>query len=273
MKFFNIKQIQDVEMIQAGSSPIGRPFMTTNFYLIDNVLIDTGLSHRRGPINEFLNDRKVDMVLLTHHHEDHSGNAHSIKERFGCIVYCHEKGINKLANGFNIMFYQRYIWGKAEPVLCEVLPREINSNRFNFKAIHTPGHSKDHVVYLVPERGYLFSGDLYLADRVKYFRSDEWILDQINSLKKVLRYDFEVLFCGHRPRLNKGREHLRAKLEYLENLYGEISNLFNRGYTEREIIKKLGLKEVWSIKLFTQGNVSVRNIVRSVIRSIKNNTD
>ncbi len=39
------------------------------------------------------------------------------------------------------------------------------------------------------------------------------------------------------------------------------------------LIKKLGLKEVWSIKLFTQGNVSVRNIVRSVIRSIKNNTD
>jgi hypothetical protein len=50
----------------------------------------------------------------------------------------------------------------------------------------------------------LFSGDLYLADHIKFFRSDENMGFQIESLKKVTNLDFNMLLCGHNPRRKTG---------------------------------------------------------------------
>jgi len=74
------------------------------------------------------------------------------------------------------------------------------------------GWVKDHTVYLEEENGRLFSGDLYLGDHIKYFRSDERLIDQITSLKKILKFDFDALFCAHNPRLENGRARLKNKL-------------------------------------------------------------
>lgn len=266
MKTVRKNIFQDVEMFELGFSYFGNPLMYVYFYFIDGVVIDTGQRHTRNSVLDLLDGRKISFVLLTHHHEDHSGNASIIKKRFQVDVYSHPLGIAKLEKGFNIMCYQRYVWGRGEPVICRPIPSKISTNRFNLIPIHTPGHSKDHTVFYVPDRGYLFSGDLYLGDKIKYFRSDQWICQEIDSLREVLRYDFDVLFCGHRPRLKNGKKHIRAKLDFLENLYGEISYYIDRGYSEKEVMQKTKLKEVLPVKIFTQGNVSAKNIVRSVIR-------
>ena len=98
--------------------------------------------------------------------------------------------------------HQRYVWSKADAVEATSFKESIETDSFKFKPIHTPGHSKDHIVYLEEKDGWLFSGDLYLAGRIKYFRSDERLNDQITSLKKVLEFDFEVLFCTHKASIN-----------------------------------------------------------------------
>lgn len=269
MKIVSEKRFEDVYMFNLGFSYVGKPLMSVYFYLLDKILIDTGQSHMGDEVINLLNGKDIDFVLLTHHHEDHSGNAYLIRERFSVDIYCNKQGAEKLKKGFNIMFYQKYVWGSGKPVECCTIKGDITYGRFKIVPIHTPGHSKDHTAFYIPDKGYLFSGDLYLADRIKYFRSDQWICDEIKSIKKVLEYDFDTLFCGHRPRLKNGKKHLVTKLDFLENIYGEVAHLINYGYGEAEIMKKIKLKEVWPVKLFTQGNVSAKNIVRSVIRCEK----
>ncbi|MDZ7665582.1 MAG: hypothetical protein U5K27_09705 [Desulfotignum sp.] len=89
---------------------------------------------------------------------------------------------------------------------------------------------------------------------------------QIESLKKVSNLDFNALLCGHNPRQKKGREHIQSKLEFLENLYGNIVHLWKKGLPEKQIFNELKLKEAWFTKYFCFGNVSMMNGVRSAIR-------
>jgi glyoxylase-like metal-dependent hydrolase (beta-lactamase superfamily II) len=117
------------------------------------------------------------------------------------------------------------------------------------------------------QNGWLFSGDLYLGDRIKFFRSDEKIDQQIRSLQTVLRYDFEALFCGHNPVLKSGRSRLHRKLAYLEEITGRVRLLAAKGLPEREIIRRLDRRQDRLVKIVTMGNASFANMVRSAIRA------
>ena len=118
-------------------------------------------------------------------------------------------------------------------------PDRTEVGALSFLPIHTPGHSKDHTVYLEEQHGWLFSGDLYLGDRIKFFRSDERIGEQIASLEKVLTFDFDALFCGHRPRPEGGRAHLERKLDFLGSLHATVSEWVRQGLPERTIVRRL----------------------------------
>jgi glyoxylase-like metal-dependent hydrolase (beta-lactamase superfamily II) len=134
--------------------------------------------------------------------------------------------------------------------------------------VHAPGHSKDHTVYFVPSEGWLFSGDLFLGERIKYFRADEQFGEQILSLKRILTLDFEALFCAHRPVLRGGRTALARKLGFLEALYGRITELHRRGYDARAICRALDPRSDRLARAMTLGNVSFACMVSAALRSL-----
>jgi glyoxylase-like metal-dependent hydrolase (beta-lactamase superfamily II) len=269
MKICRKTTFGEVVAYELGWAPLGRPFMTVYLYRVGRFLIDTGQSLMRKEVLQLVNTFPIEAVLLTHYHEDHSGNASAVKRQRNVPVLGHPSTVLKMKKGFKILPYQVYFWGKAEPLSMDPLPNLVEGVSIRLEPIHTAGHSKDHMVYLESNRGWLFSGDLYLADSVKYFRADEKIGDQITSLKKVLTLDFESLFCSHRPRPKKGKEHIRRKLQFLEDMYGKVSALSGEGLGEKEIMVKLKLKEAHLVKLFCLGNVSMVNAVRSVISSLE----
>ena len=267
MRIYKHKPFGPVNAFELGWSPVGRPIMTVHLYIIGRVMIDTGLRHMRGAACAVARRHGVRAVLLTHYHEDHSGNAAAIKERLDIPVYASPLTCRKMEHPTRIFPYQHLMWGTADPLTPAPLPEVFNENGFSFVPIHTPGHSKDHTVFLEPREGWLFSGDLYLSDRIKYFRADENIADQIKSLRRVLAYDFNTLFCAHRPEIVNGRQSLTRKLDYLENFYGSVAQLAGQGMDQDRIMRQLRLKEVLSIKLMCFGNVSMKNMVRSVIKT------
>ena len=254
---------------ELGWAPLGRPLMTVHFYLVDGILIDTGQARLQADVLRILKDKGITHVLLTHHHEDHSGNARAIKEAFHVPILGHPESVKRMERPFKILPYQKYTWGNAEPLLMAPLPDVVETNTLQLHPVHTPGHSKDHTAYWEGRRGWLFSGDLYLADRIKYFRSDERIDEQIASLKRVLKLDFETLFCAHRPQPKGGKARISAKLQFLEDIYGNVADLRRSGMGPRAIMRKLGLKEDRRIKWLCFGDVSMRNMIRSVIVSIE----
>lgn len=263
------KSFGEIESLELGFGPIIPPFMNVHIFLADGVLFDTGQSNMRRYILKALRDKKIDMILLTHHHEDHSGNAAAIMKKHKASVFGHPLTVEKMRQRSNIMPYQRFVWGKSTPLKVLPFPSIIESENLELIPIHTPGHSPDHTVYLERNKGWLFSGDLYLGDHIKYFRSDENIADQIKSIRKVLKSDFEVLLCAHRPQMKKGKTRLKAKLGFLEDFFDSVAKRWERGLSAEEIFRELQLKEEILIRLICFGNVSQMNMVRSVISTLE----
>ncbi len=258
----------DVEAWKLGFGPVGPPIMSVHMYLVDGLLIDTGQRNMRKHVMRLLRDKKIRNIALTHHHEDHSANAAILRKHHGAVVYAHHLARRKMRRISPILPYQHLMWGRADAVEVETCPSVIKTPRYVFIPVHTPGHGKDHTVYLEQRNGRLFSGDLYLGDRIKYFRSDERITEQIASLDKVLQLDFDALFCGHRPTPSNGKTRIRQKLRFLVDIHGRIRDLYIKGYTEKAIIRRMRTGEDRFAKWLTMGNVSFANLVRSVTREL-----
>lgn len=251
--------------IKLGWSIAGPPLMTVYCYVFDNIMIDTGLSHMEEEAVNIAKENKVEQIFLTHHHEDHSGNAAAISKALEADVYGHNFAAEILQNPRDIHPYRKYVWGKAAKLSVKDFPGNIQTPLGRIIPVLTPGHAMDHTAFFIPEKGILFSGDLYLADRIKFFKSNEDLGIQIESLKKVLDLDFDTLLCGHYPRQENGKKHIKNKLEFLENFYGNIVELWKKGLAEKQIFKRMKLKEARFTKYFTLGNVSMINGVRSAV--------
>ncbi len=268
MRVVRLHRFGDIEGLELGWSPVGKPLMTVYFYRVGQLIIDSGQRHMQKEAVEFASSAPVRAILLTHHHEDHSGNAAALRRATGAPVFGHPVAAEKLRNGFRVLPYQCLVWGPAEPVIVEPLPEKVEAPGATVAPVHAPGHSKDLTVYIDTERGVLFSGDLYIADRIKFFRSDERIADQIKSLRRVLRLDFDMLLCAHRPQKTGGKTRLKAKLQFLEDFLGLVTRLHDQGLSERQIMHALPFKEQTGTLWLTTGNVGLRHMVRSSLATL-----
>lgn len=262
-------RFEDIRGFEFGVTFWGKPFFTVFLYYIDGILIDTGQKRMRKDILRVLDNFSFSRIILTHHHEDHSGNAAVLKSIQRVPVLAHPETVEKLKRPFKILPYQKVMWGDMTPVECLPLPESIETDKYCLEPIHTPGHSKDHTVFIEERKGWLFTGDLYLGDRIKFFRSDERMAETIESLKKVLTYDFDTILCSHHPRNSGGKEHLRRKLEFLENFHQTVLALHAQGFIETEILKQMDMKEETLMKVLTCGNVSRINMVRSSLLAVQ----
>ncbi len=269
MRYLKKKCFGEVKAYELGWAPVGRPFITVHFYIVDGICIDTAQQHMQKEVVELVKRHSVHRIILTHHHEDHSGNAACLKKECAIPVLGHPETVKKMKHPFKIFPYQYYAWGPARPVKMEMLPKTVQSDHIHLQSIHTPGHSRDHTVFWEKNRGWLFSGDLFIAERIKYFRADEKMKDQIESLKKACCLDFDTLFCAHNPCIENGKIKLQKKLQFLEDVYGTVKRFHNQGLDMSETIEAIGMKENHMVKIFCMGNVSMKNMIRSAYSSLK----
>lgn len=248
-----------VEGLRVGRFDLGVN-TSSILYRLGSTLIDTGPPNRWHAVRDFLQDRIVGRVLLTHHHEDHSGNAARIRRETGAAVLAHPLALPHLAGGWPLAPYQRLFWGRPELLAAGPLPDEIDLDGAGMlRVIAAPGHAEDMVCYLEPERGWLFTGDLFISGKTRYLRFDEDLGRQMESLRKILEYDFRVVFCGHRGVVADGYSAIREKLAYLENLCAEARELHRSGWPVGRIVRQLlGREDLTSLATgytFTKGNL------------------
>lgn len=267
-QYYKEQDFGEVTGFNFGVGLFGPPLMTAWCYLVDGILVDTGITRMKDKALDVLIHAAPTRILLTHHHEDHSGNACEISNALEIPVFGHNCAVPKLARPNRIYPYQHLLWGKSSPVKVYPYNAVIESESIRLIPIHTPGHSRDHTVYLEPDRGWVFSGDLFLGERIKFFRSDENIYQQINSLKLLLTHDFDTVFCAHRPTLTGGKQCMRLKLDFLENFVGMVKTLQNKGMNQKNIIRALDKKEDRFVKWITNGNVSFAHMVKSALKHV-----
>jgi hydroxyacylglutathione hydrolase len=144
--------------------PIG--LSGVNAFLIKgkrSVLVDTGLSKDSSVIMERISSLGVDpndisLILLTHCHYDHCGNASYLKKMIGAKVAVHKLNADALKNGTNEEITPFGFKGKLADLLAKLLmpeqpfegvtpdiliDEEMNLEDFGIKgkAIFTPGHT------------------------------------------------------------------------------------------------------------------------------------
>ena len=227
-------QVDDVVCVH-GKPPGMKNGMSVNVFLTDGLLIDTGAKILLNELIPFFEQADFDQVALTHYHEDHTGGAAWIQEHKKVPLYIHPMSLGICERAGEYPEYRRIIWGDRDAFKAEPITDIIQSRTQNWEPIFTPGHARDHMVYLNEESGRVFSGDLFVTTRTKLVLKEESIPTIINSIKKLLQYDFSEVFCCHAGYVANGREMFRKKLEYLENLRGEILHLYAKGLSVLEI--------------------------------------
>lgn len=262
---FEATAFEDATVLRMARTYRGREILPVYCYLVGGALVDTGISSVGDEVEAAARKAKVERVVLTHHHEDHSGNAARIAA-LGAEVLATAPGARLVSRGLPRRFYQHVLWGEADPVAASEVGPEVELGRLAARVVPAPGHSVDQLAIHVPERGWLLSGDAFAAERVKVFRGDEDFHESCATLERFLALDFDALLCAHRPRFTRGKEAIRGKLAWLRELEGRVRESHARGRSVRRIVRELGIEPSSAFYALTFGDVTTANLVRSILR-------
>lgn len=262
-------ELEELCYFRLGYNPFGKPFLYTSIFYFDGLLIDTGQQRVRKKLLDNIGYLTVNQIFITHHHEDHSGNIPLLKQHFKCDVFAPAKCCEIMKAPPPISFAQNLVWGNRPPY-HDLIPLDdyITTNQYELKIIPIPGHADDMVALFLPQKGWLFSADLYLHSYIGYFMKAEKMATQIASIKKIMKLDFNTLLCSHNPQLTNGKDKLGEKLQFLEDFYGKVKFHYDQGLKAKEIYKAMNLKEHGFIHLLSHGELTKLNMVRSVVRDL-----
>ena len=258
-----------VEGIQVGRFP-GRVNSMVFLYRRGTTLIDTGPPNQWREVAGLIAEQPLDLIVVTHHHEDHAGNASRLARASGVPTLAPELSLDALCGGFPVQAYRRLIWGRprwAERDLIQPMPESIElPDGSALEAIPLPGHSPDMTCLLDRTQGVLYGADLYIARRLRYLRADEDLAGMIASLERVQAYDFDTLLCGHRGPIPGAKQKLAAKRDALVSLCQETRELRDRGLGIRAITRRL-LGREGGMVLASLGHFSKKNLIRACLEN------
>jgi glyoxylase-like metal-dependent hydrolase (beta-lactamase superfamily II) len=179
---------------------------TCNVYLIRgdwnaisdvNTLIDVGTNgfilNELQTISTGVGKKRVEQVILTHEHFDHTGGLNYIIENYKPKVYAFSKisGVTEvLHDGMQI---------KVGDTYAEIL--------------HTPGHSHDSACIYFPHEKILFSGDTAINIKSP---GGSYTIEYVKVIENLLEKDIQIVYSGHDDPLTENVKYI------LENTYKNI---------------------------------------------------
>jgi ribonuclease/clavin/mitogillin len=253
-----------ITAIRLAKTALRRPLYTVTAFLVDGLLVDSGPPCTAGELVAWCRGQAIDQVVNTHHHEDHSGGDGCLHRELGLPVAASPQTAALLAHFPRIQLYRRIVWGRPRDLVVRPLDRRLETEHHTFEVIPTPGHCQDHVCLWEPRQGWLFSGDLYIHERVRYLREDEDLDVLIDSLRRVLALRPRLLICAHAGLVADGCGAIERKIAYWAELQERARELSATGLTSRQITDRLLGKE-GRITQVTCGHISQINLIRALL--------
>ena len=151
-------------------------------------------------------------VVLTHGHPDHAAAARPLADELGAEVFGPEMP------------------GIVDRVLHD--GDAVETDHGTLVAVHTPGHTEDHLCFHLSAEGALFAGDLILGqgDTTWVAEYPGCVADYFDSLARLRAMDLAVIYPGHGPPLDdpadaidRFERHRRERVAQVEDALASMS--------------------------------------------------
>ena len=265
-----ITQFNDVTRIDSARTIANRGYYWTTAYLVDGLLVDTGCAYTAKELVAWLSGEQVSQLITTHSHEDHIGaNGILLNHQPALKLYSHPLAVPILENPREtqpLQFYRRVMWGWPGPSNPQPVSdgEVLETEKYRFQVIYTPGHSPDHLCLYEQSQGWLFSGDLFIGGQDRALREDNHIWEIITSLKRAASLPLTRLFPGCARVKDNPKAALAEKIEYLEKTGEKVLELHKQGFSIDQIARSL-FGGPMMIEAFTLGHFTRRNLIQSYL--------
>jgi glyoxylase-like metal-dependent hydrolase (beta-lactamase superfamily II) len=151
----------------------------------------------------------IGAILLTHHHPDHAPGAARLADATGAPVYAFRpvEGEERLRDG-----------------------QVVEAGGLRIRAVHTPGHTADHVAFLLEEEGLLFTGDAVLGRGTSIVDPPEGdMAAYMRSLRSMFEVSPRTIYPGHGPVVFDARGRLEEYIEHRARREEEVVEALRAG--------------------------------------------
>jgi glyoxylase-like metal-dependent hydrolase (beta-lactamase superfamily II)/8-oxo-dGTP pyrophosphatase MutT (NUDIX family) len=147
---------------------------------------------------------RIERILVTHTHVDHSPGALALAEATGAPVFGR---VARFAAGQDATFRPARELGHGERLAL--------GPASTLRVVHTPGHASNHLCYLLEEEKLLFTGDHVMqGSTVVINPPDGDMAAYLNALEALQAEDLEWLAPGHGFLVAEPRAALRALVQH-----------------------------------------------------------
>ena len=176
-----------------------------NVYLVLDerpILVDAGMmaAPTLRNIKKLIDPAKIEKIVLTHCHHDHSGAAPELKAATGARLLLSEKEVGAVGDDLATV---AYLFGQQAPhyevdqTLKEGMV--LDTGEWKLEVLETPGHSQGSLCLYEPQAKVLFSGDTVFPDG-NIGRTDMYggsTPDLVASIERLTGLDVEIMYPGH----------------------------------------------------------------------------
>jgi glyoxylase-like metal-dependent hydrolase (beta-lactamase superfamily II) len=220
-------------------------FRGTGTYVVGDgevAVIDPGpdLDEHVASLLAGLAGEQITHILITHTHRDHSPAAAAVKAASGATTW----GFGPHAGGRrgDPAVEEGGDWDFAPDVRVRD-GDSIAGKGWRFEAVHTPGHTSNHLCFALPESGVLFSGDHVMGWSTSVIAPPDGDMSAyMASLDKLLGRRDAVYWPTHGPAITEPQDHVRAFIAHRREREAGILECLDAGAERVEaIVDKLYL--------------------------------
>ena len=179
-----------------------------------------------GELIRLLGDEKITAILCTHTHRDHSPAAAPLAAATGApVVGCaplvlHDDGPRADA-GFDPTYAPDRVLADGE---------QLSGPGWTLTAVHTPGHTSNHLCFALEEEKALFSGDHIMGwSTTVVSPPDGDMADYMRSLQLLIDRDDAVYYPAHGKPVDTPQRLARGMMGHRRQREGQILRLIERG--------------------------------------------